>query len=90
MENPRAEKVAVVEEVKSRLSDAEAAIRRLNATGTSHVSLEGLERFLLRAESVASSKIEGLEAGPRRLLDAEIVLARGGDAADRVAVEVLD
>jgi Fic family protein len=71
------------------LSDAEATIRRLNATGTSHVSLEGLARFLLRAESVASSKIEGLEAGPRRLLDAEVVLAQGGDAADRIAVEVL-
>jgi Fic family protein len=71
------------------LSDAEAAIRQLNATGTSHVSLEGLARFLLRAESVASSKIEGLEAGPRRLLDAEVVLAQGGDAADRIAVEVL-
>lgn len=71
------------------LSDAEAAIRRLNASGTSHVSLEGLARFLLRAESVASSKIEGLQAGPRRLLDAEVVLAQGGDAADRIAVEVL-
>ena len=71
------------------LSDAEAAIRRLNATGTSHVSLEGLARFLLRAESVASSKIEGLEAGPHRLLDAEVVLAQGGGAADRIAVEVL-
>jgi Fic family protein len=71
------------------LSDAEAAIRRLNAAGTSHVSLEGLARFLLRAESVASSKIEGLEAGPRRLLDAELVLAQGGDVADRIAVEVL-
>jgi Fic family protein len=71
------------------VSDAEMAIRALNETGTSHVSLEGLARFLLRAESVASSKIEGLEAGPRRLLDAEIVLAHGGDAADRIAVEVL-
>lgn len=71
------------------LADAEAAIRRLNATGTSHVSLEGLTRFLLRAESVASSKIEGLEAGPRRLLDAEVVLAQGGNATDRIAVEVL-
>jgi hypothetical protein len=40
-------------------------------------------------ESVASSKIERLEAGPRRLLDAEVALARGGDAADRIAVEVL-
>ena len=71
------------------LADAEAAIRGLNASGTSHVSLEGLARFLLRAESVASSKIEGLEAGPRRLLDAEVALAQGSDAADRVAVEVL-
>lgn len=71
------------------LNDAESAIRRLNSSGASHVSLEGLARFLLRAESVASSKIEGLDAGPRRLLDAEVVLARGGDAADRIAVEVL-
>lgn len=43
----------------------------------------------MRAESVASSKIEGLDAGPRRLLDAEVVLALGGEAADRIAVEVL-
>jgi Fic family protein len=76
-------------DVVADLTDAEVAIRELNAAGTSHVSFEGLARFLLRAESVASSKIEGLEAGPRRLLDAEVVLARGGDAADRVAVEVL-
>jgi Fic family protein len=73
----------------ANVSDAETAIRRLNAAATSHVNLEGLARFLLRAESVASSKIEGLEAGPGRLLDAEIVLAQGGDAADRIAVEVL-
>lgn len=71
------------------LSDAEAAIRRLNMSDTSHVSLEGLARFLLRAESVASSKIEGLGVGPRRLLDAEALLARGGDVVDRIAVEVL-
>ena len=81
--------LALPADLVADLGDAEAAIRRLNATGTSHVSLEGLARFLLRAESVASSKIEGLEAGPRRLLDAEVVLAQGGDAADRIAVEVL-
>ncbi|CAB4364432.1 MAG: hypothetical protein F2681_10220 [Actinobacteria bacterium] len=50
------------------LSDADAAIRRLNASGTSHVSLEGLARFLLRAESVASSKIEALDARWREQL----------------------
>ena len=71
------------------IADAEAAVRALNDAGTRHVSLEGLARFLLRAESVASSRIEGLDAGPRRLLDAEIALAEGGAAADRVAVEVL-
>ncbi len=71
------------------IADAEAAVRDLNRTGTSHVSFEGLARFLLRAESVASSRIEGLDVGPRRLIEAEAVLARGGEAADRVAVEVL-
>jgi Fic family protein len=73
----------------SDLADAEAAVRRLNSTETTQVSLEGFARFLLRTESVASSKIEGLDAGPRRLLDAEVLLARGGEAADRVAAEVL-
>jgi Fic family protein len=81
--------LALPADLVADLTDAEAAIRRLNTSGTLHVSLEGLARFLLRAESVASSKIEGLEAGPRRLLDAEVVLAQGGDAADRIAVEVL-
>jgi Fic family protein len=81
--------LALPADLVADLTDAEAAIRRLNTSTTSHVSLEGLARFLLRAESVASSKIEGLEAGPRRLLDAEVVLAQGGDAADRIAVEVL-
>lgn len=71
------------------VADAEAAIRQLNDAGTTHVSLEGLARFLLRAESVASSRIEGLDAAPRRLVEAEVVLGRGGDAGDRLAVEVL-
>ena len=71
------------------IADAETAIRDLNQAGTSHVSLEGFARFLLRAEAVASSKIEGLDAGPRRLVEAEAAIAQGGNAADRVAVEVL-
>jgi Fic family protein len=72
------------------IADAETAIRELNQAGTTHVSLEGLARFLLRAESVASSKIEGLDAGARRLVEAEAALiVEGGEAADRVAVEVL-
>jgi len=76
-------------DVAADIADAETAIRDLNQAGTTHVSLEGLARFLLRAESVASSKIEGLDAGARRLVEAEALLAEGGGAADRVAVEVL-
>ncbi|MGH9188084.1 MAG: Fic family protein [Acidimicrobiales bacterium] len=76
-------------DVAADIADAEAAVRRLNDAGTTHVSLEGLARFLLRAESVASSMIEGLAAAPRRLVSAEVALARGDDAGDQVAVEVL-
>ncbi len=76
-------------DVAADIADAEAAIRDLNQAGTTHVSLEGLARFLLRAESVASSKIEGLDAGGRRLVEAEALLVESGEAGDRVAVEVL-
>ena len=44
---------------------------------------------MLRAESVGSSKIEGVEAAARRLVRAEAAIALGGDANDRVAVEVI-
>ena len=71
------------------IADAETATRDLNEAGTSHVSLEGLARFLLRAESVASSRIKGFDAGPRRLVEAEAALAQRRETTDRVAVEVL-
>ena len=76
-------------DVAADIADAEAAVRHLNDAGTTHVSLEGLARFLLRAESVGSSMIEGLAAAPRRLVSAEVALGRGDDAGDQVAVEVL-
>ena len=58
---PRAEVVsgwdlALPADHAADISDAEGAIRRLNTAGTSHASLEGLARFLLRAESVAPSR----------------------------------
>lgn len=81
--------LAIPADVAADIADAEAAIRSLNDAGTAHVSLEGLARFLLRAESVGSSKIEGLEAAARRLARAEASLALGGEANDRVAIEVL-
>lgn len=71
------------------IADAERAITTLDQAETTHVSLEGLARFLLRAESVASSKIEGLDAGVRRLVEADAVLKEGGEPRDRIAVEIL-
>src|SRR5450756_1181032 len=63
--------------VAADVADAEAAINRLNLDARSLVDTEALARLLLRAESVASSKIKGLEIGPRRLLQAEIRQAAG-------------
>lgn len=71
------------------IADAETAVRDLSSTDTSHVSLEGLARFLLRAESVGSSRIEGLAAAARRLAQAEAALTLTGEAGDRVAAEIL-
>ena len=51
--------------------------------------LEVLARLLLRAESVASSHIEGLSVGPRRLLRAEAARQMGAATQDVTAEEVL-
>jgi Fic family protein len=76
-------------DVAADVSDAEAAIARLNVAGASLINTEALARILLRAEAVASSRIEGIDIGARRLLHAEI--ARGLDAStsDVTAIEVL-
>ena len=52
------------------VADAELAIAELNRDVRALANSEALARLLLRAESVASSKIEGLEVGGRRLLEA--------------------
>ena len=75
--------------VAADVADAEAAITRLNLDARALVDTEALARLLLRAESVASSKIEGLEIGPRRLLEAEAARALGETSADVTASEVL-
>jgi Fic family protein len=75
--------------VAADIADAEAAIARLNVEATSLVDTEALARILLRAESVASSRIEGLEIGARRLLRAEAARCLGDDPSDVTAVEVL-
>ncbi len=76
-------------EVAADVTDAEAAIARFDAKATALADTEALARLLLRAESVASSKIEGLEVGGRRLLRAEAAESLGEAAHDVTAVEVL-
>jgi Fic family protein len=76
-------------DVAADVADAEAAITRLNAQATGLVDTEGLARILLRAESVASSRIEGLEIGARRLLHAEAVRSTPEPSSDVTASEVL-
>lgn len=68
------------------VADAERAIARLNAEVKALGDSEALARLLLRAEAVASSRIEGLDVGGRRLLKAQ--LARGH--SDVTANEVLN
>lgn len=76
-------------DVAADVADAEAAIARLNAQSAGLANTESLARILLRAESVASSRIEGFEIGPRRLLRAEAALVAGEPPSDVTATEVL-
>lgn len=71
------------------VSDAERAIVQLDAQSAALADTEALARLLLRTESVASSKIEGLVVGARRLLRADAARASGEDAVDVTAAEVL-
>jgi Fic family protein len=81
--------VALPAELAADVSDAELAIQRLNSGGPVLASLEALARLLLRAEAVASSRIEGLEVGGRRLLRAEVARALGAPLSDETAEAVL-
>jgi Fic family protein len=76
-------------EVAADVTDAETAIARLDARATSLADTEGLARLLLRAESVASSRIEGLEVGARKLLRSEAARQLGERAIDLTATEVI-
>jgi Fic family protein len=75
--------------VAADVADAERAVQHLNAEAGSLRDTEALARLLLRAESVASSHIEGLEVGGRRLLRAEAARAMGAPPGDVTAEEVL-
>ncbi len=77
-------------EVAADVADAEAAVARLNAQATALVDTEALARILLRAEAVASSRIEGLEVGSRRLLRAEVVRGMAESESDVTAIDILN
>jgi Fic family protein len=76
-------------DVAADVADAERAITRLNEGAAALVNTEALARMLLRAEAVASSRIEGLRVGARRLLHAEISGQLGADQSDVTASEIL-
>src|SRR5260370_18487448 len=70
------------------VTDAERAIAVLDAQAST-LDTDALARILLRPECVASSRIEGLEVGARRLLRAEAALRLGEEPSDVTATEVL-
>ena len=76
-------------ETAADVADAERAIATLDAQASALPDTEALARILLRAESVASSRIEGLEVGARRLLRAEAAMKLGEPPSDVTAAEVL-
>ena len=76
-------------DVAADVADAEAALVRLDAAAGALADTEALARLLLRAEAVASSRIEGLEVGGRRLLRAQAARQLGEEPRDVTAVEVL-
>ncbi|HTA33744.1 MAG TPA: Fic family protein [Solirubrobacteraceae bacterium] len=72
------------------VADAERAVGRLEANARDLADSEAIARLLLRAEAVASSKIEGLEVGGRRLLKAQLARALDQPANDVTAQEILN
>jgi Fic family protein len=67
------------------VSEAENAIRELNAVA--RPALAPLARLLLRTESIASSKVEGMQIGVRELARAEARIDVGGKAS-KTALEI--
>ena len=76
-------------DVAADVADAEAALTRLDASSVALADSEALARLLLRAESVASSRIEGLEIGARRLLRVDAARRLGIEPRDVTAREIL-
>ena len=78
--------VSISGALAATVSEAEAAIRELNTA--SQTALAPFARLLLRTESIASSKVEGMQIDPRTLARAE-VSSDIGQRATPTALEVL-
>ena len=70
-------------ELAGLISEAEAQISDLNKT--SAAALAPLARLLLRTESIASSKVEGLQVDARTLARAEVAHDTGGRVGSEAA-----
>lgn len=75
--------------VAADLVDVEQQVRHLNDKQPGLANLEPLARFLLRAEAVASSNIEGLVLNVRRLARSEAAEREGLPVNDATARAVL-
>jgi Fic family protein len=72
------------------LADVERDVLALNsAVNTPLAQVEAMARFLLRAEAVASSNIEGLVINVRRLARSEVAAASGLEVNDATARAVM-
>ncbi len=76
-------------DVSADISDAEQAMVRLDHRAAGLSNTEVLARLLLPAESVASSRIEGLVVSPQRVLRAAFTQDEGSPPTDDLASEVL-
>lgn len=81
--------VVLTAAVAADLVDVEQMVRRLNSDHPGLANLEPLARFLLRAEAVASSNIEGLRMNVRRLARSEAAQREGLEVSDATARAVL-
>jgi len=71
---------ALRSDVAAAVSQGESAVQQLNSYPPAFGSFEALARSLLRAESLASSRIEGLEMSHRRLAKAAYASTKALDA----------
>ncbi len=76
-------------EMAADVVDVEVALAAFDTQAGQRADLEQLARFLLRAEAVASSRIEGLRIGSRRLARHEAGVAHGSPPRDETADAVL-